>query len=149
MPEFLEVGIDKFTFKVARDCLYTEEGLWAKLEGENVRIGLSDFLQQSSGDVAFVEVKPVGTHVKAGGEIATIETVKVNVMLGSPAAGRVAEMNSILKSAPETINGDPYGGGWLAIIEPSNWPADRERLLTPEAYLSVVKRLAGEDTGRA
>jgi len=141
---FLEVSVDKFTFKVARDRLYAEEGVWARSEGERIRVGLSDFLQQSSGDIAFAEVKPAGTPVRLGEEIATIETVKVNVSLGSPLAGRVMEVNPALQSAPETINKDPYGDGWLAIIEASDWPVDQRRLLTPEAYLEVVKRLAGE-----
>lgn len=144
MQGFLEVSVDKFTFKVARDRLYAEEGVWARSEGERIRVGLSDFLQQSSGDIAFAEVKPAGTPVRLGEEIATIETVKVNVSLGSPLAGRVMEVNPALQSAPETINKDPYGDGWLAIIEASDWPVDQRRLLTPEAYLEVVKRLAGE-----
>ena len=149
MPEFLEVTIDKFTFRVASDRLYTEEGTWAKLEVGSVRVGLSDFLQQRSGDIAFVEVKPVSARVKAGEEIATIETVKVNVSLGSPVAGRVTETNPALQNTPETINGDPYGGGWLATIEADNWPVDQGRLLTPEAYLNAVKRLAGEEASGA
>lgn len=143
MPEFPEVAIDKFTFRVASDRLYTEEGVWAKMEAKGVRVGLSDFLQQRSGDIAFVEVKPVGASVKAGEEIAAIETVKVNVSLGSPVAGRVAETNPLMQSAPEKINADPYGEGWIAVIEASNWPADQGRLLNPGAYFNAVKRLAG------
>jgi len=145
MPEFLEVAIDKFTLKVASDRLYTEEGVWAKMEAGGVRVGLSDFLQRRSGDIAFVEVKPVGAHVKAGEEIATIETVKVNVSLGSPMAGRIMEINPLMQSAPEKINVDPYGDGWLVIVEASDWPADQRYLLTPETYLNAVKRLAGEE----
>jgi len=145
MPKSLEVAIDKFTFRVASDRLYTEEGVWAKMEANGVRVGLSDFLQQRSGDIAFVEVKPVGARLKTGEEIAAIETVKVNVSLGSPLAGRVAETNPLMQSAPEKINEDPYGEGWLAIIEASDWPADQGRLLDPEAYLGAVKRLAGKE----
>lgn len=63
MSEFLETTVDKFTFKVATDRLYTAEGVWAKLDGDLVRVGLSDFVQQRSGDVAFAEVKPAGTQV--------------------------------------------------------------------------------------
>ena len=145
MPEFLEVAIDKFTFRVASDRLYTDEGVWAKMEAKGVRVGLSDFLQQRSGDIAFVEVKPVGANVKAGEEITAIETVKVNVSLGSPVAGRVAETNPLMQSAPEKINEDPYGEGWIAIIAAVDWPADQGHLLTPEAYLDAVKRLAGKE----
>ena len=63
MPEYLETMVDKFTFRVATDRLYTTEGLWALAEGSRVRIGLTDFMQQRSGDVAFAEVKPEGTSV--------------------------------------------------------------------------------------
>ena len=66
MPDFLETTVDKFTFKVAVDRFYNEEGVWAKEENGRVRIGLSDFLQQRSGDVAFAEIKPVGTALAAG-----------------------------------------------------------------------------------
>ena len=71
MTDYLETTVDKFTFKVATDRLYNAEGIWAKPEGKLVRIGLSDFLQQHSGDVAFAEVKPVGVAVAFGDEIAT------------------------------------------------------------------------------
>ncbi len=144
MPEFLEAVVDKFTFKVARDRLYTESGMWAKREGERVRVGVTDFLQQSSGDVAFVEVKHSGAAVRPAEELATIETVKVNVSLGSPVTGKVVETNPVLRNAPETINFDPYGAGWLAVVEPADWTAEQRSLLSPEVYLQVVQRLAGE-----
>lgn len=76
MTEFLEVTVDKFTFKVAADRFYTREGLWAlPEEADRVRVGLSDFLQRS-GDIAFAEVKPVGTAVAVGDEVAAIETIR-------------------------------------------------------------------------
>ena len=81
MSEFLETTVDKFTFKVATDRFYTAEGVWAKEEDGRVRIGLSDFVQQRSGDVAFAEVKPAGTALAAGDEVAVIETIKVNISL--------------------------------------------------------------------
>ena len=72
MPEFLETSVDKFTFRIASDRLYSEEGVWAKEEGNLMLIGLSDFVQQRSGDVAFAEVKPAGTKVAFEDEIAVI-----------------------------------------------------------------------------
>ncbi len=145
MAEFLEVTVDKFTFKVATDRCYTREGVWALAEGNRVRIGLSDFLQQRSGDIAFAEVKPVGTTLATGEEVASIETIKVNVALSSPVSGNVIEVNPEMDTAPEAINQDPYGAGWLAVMAASNWAADRLQLLDAAAYFEVVKREAEEE----
>jgi glycine cleavage system H protein len=145
MPDYLEATVDKFTFKVAKDWYYTSEGVWATPNGPRVRIGLSDFLQQRSGDVAFAEVKPAGTPIRPGDEIAVIETIKVNVSLTSPVQGIVVEVNPGLATAPETINQDPYGAGWLADIEVPDWPADRLSLLDAEAYFRLMKGQAEED----
>jgi glycine cleavage system H protein len=145
MPEFLETTLDKFTFKVATDRLYTAEGLWVKAEGQRVRIGLSDFLQQRSGDVAFAEEKAMGTEVAYGDEIATIETIKVTISLTSPVTGRIVEFNPAMASAPEAINQDPYGAGWLAVLETTDWAADKLRLLEPQAYFARMKREAEQE----
>ena len=139
MPEFLETTVDKFTFKVATDRLYNTEGVWAKPEGKNIRIGLSDFLQQRSGDVAFAEVKPHGTEVAFGDEVAVIETIKVNISLTSPVAGKVVEVNPAMVTAPEAINQDPFGTGWLAVIEATDWETERSRLLDPQTYFTRMK----------
>ena len=145
MPEFLETTVDKFTFKVATDRFYTREGVWALAEGQRVRIGLSDFSQQRSGDIAFAEVKPVDTALAIGDEVAAIETIKVNVILGSPVNGKVIEVNPDMELKPEVINQDPYGAGWLAAIEATDWEADRAQLLDPQAYFVVMKTEAEEE----
>jgi glycine cleavage system H protein len=146
MTEFLETTVDKFIFKVATDRYYSSEGLWALADDKRIRIGLSDFLQQRSGDVAFAEVKPVDTAVAVGEEVATIETIKVNISLTSPVAGKVVEVNSIMSTAPEAINQDPYGEGWLAVIDASNWDSDRAGLLDPQSYFVLMKGQAEEET---
>ncbi len=139
MTEFLETTVDKFTFKVATDRLYNTEGVWAKAEGDLLRIGLSDFLQQHSGDVAFAEVKAVGSAVAQGEEIATVETIKVNISVSSPVTGQVAEANAAMTSAPEAVNQDPYGAGWLALVKATDWEADKSRLLDPQAYFAKMQ----------
>ncbi len=148
MPDHLETTVDKFTFRVVADRLYSREGVWALAEGNQVRVGLSDFVQQRSGDVAFAEVKPVGTGLALGDEVASIETIKVDIALGSPVAGSVVEVNPALSDAPEAINQDPYGAGWLAVIEATDWEADRSRLLDPQAYFAVMKAEAEEEVKR-
>jgi glycine cleavage system H protein len=145
MTEYLETKVDKFTFKVATDRLYNPEGVWAQSEGNRVRIGLSDFLQQHSGDVAFTEVKPVGTQIAFGEEVATVETIKVNISLPSPASGEVVEVNPAMSTAPEAINQDPYGEGWLALLEATDWENDKTQLLDPQAYFAKMKREAEQE----
>jgi glycine cleavage system H protein len=125
--------------------LYNGEGVWAQAEGNIVRIGLSDFLQQRSGDVAFAEIKSPGTKLAFGDEVAVIETIKVNIALSSPVTGNIVEVNPDMEMAPEAINQDPYGKGWLAIIEATDWAADRARLLDPAAYFAIMKVEAEEE----
>ena len=148
MSEFLEMTVDKFTFRVAIDRLYTREGLWEKKEDALVRIGLSDFVQQRSGDVAFAEIKSVGTMLAFDDEIASIETIKVNISLGSPLAGRILEINPVMETAPETLNLDPYDQGWLALLEPSDWNVDQARLLNARAYLDIIRSEAEQELDR-
>jgi glycine cleavage system H protein len=145
MTEFLETKVDKFIFKVSTDRYYSSEGLWAQADGNRIRIGLSDFLQQRSGDVAFAEVKPKGTALVIGAEVAVIETIKVNISLTSPVKGKVVEINPAMSTAPEAINQDPYGEGWLAVLEVTNWEADRTALLDPQAYFTLMKGQAEKE----
>src|SRR5512135_854077 len=121
MPKYLEMTADKFTFRVATDRLYSPEGVWILPEpgSARVRVGLADYLQQHSGDVAFANVKPAGTRLAAGDQFVEIETIKVMVDLHAPISGAIAEVNAALNSAPEAINQSPYEAGWLVVIEPS------------------------------
>lgn len=146
MSDFLETTVDKFTFKVAVDRFYNEEGVWAKEENGRVRIGLSDFIQKRNGDVAFAEIKPVGTALAVGEEVAVIETIKVNITYTSPVNGQITEVNPAMNDAPEAINQDPYGEGWLALMEVANWDVDRAKLLDSQAYFKIMKGQAEEET---
>ncbi|NIS82984.1 MAG: glycine cleavage system protein H [Anaerolineales bacterium] len=138
MPEMLETTVDKFTFKVTSDRYYNQEGVWALPVENRIRIGLSDFLQQRSGDVAFAEVKPESTHLVVGEEVAVIETIKVDISLSSPLSGKVVAVNPMLMTSPEVINLDPYGEGWVAVIEAADWESDRVDLLDPQAYFDLM-----------
>ena len=145
MPDYLETTVDKFIFKVATDRLYSAEGIWALADGNRVRVGMTDFLQQLNGDVAFAEVQPEGTAVAIGDEVAVIETIKANVEVPSPVGGAIVEVNPAMELSPEVINQDPYGEGWLVVIEASDWPADRDALLGPQAYFELMKAQAEEE----
>jgi glycine cleavage system H protein len=142
--DYLEAAVDKFVFRVARDCRYNDDDVWAKREGGRVRVGLTDFLQQKSGDIAFVDVKPSGTLLMANGELAAVETIKVDLVVPAPLAGTIVAVNPALADRPELVNGDPYGEGWLAELEPSNW-SDFDALVEAETYLPQMKARAELD----
>jgi len=145
MFDVLETTVDKFTFKVVPDRFYNAEGVWAKEENGRVRIGLSDFVQKRSGDVAFAEIKPVGTILGVGEDVAMIETIKVNITYTSPVNGKIVEVNPAMNDAPEVINQDPYGAGWLAVIEAASWEEDKATLLDPQTYFNLMKGQAEEE----
>ncbi|MFN2194769.1 MAG: glycine cleavage system protein H [Anaerolineales bacterium] len=149
MADELEVTVDKFVFRVAADRLYSPEGLWVQAAGDQVRVGLTDFLQQRSGDVAFAELKPAGTSLKAGDELAVIETIKVDISLYAPVTGVIAAVNPALENQPELINLDPYGEGWLVLIDPANWEAEKASLRTPQVYFTLMKGQAEAEVGSA
>jgi glycine cleavage system H protein len=146
MPEYLEATVDKFIFRVANDRLYSPEGVWALPEGSHVRIGLTDYLQQLNGDVAFVHLKPVGTRLAVGDEFAELETIKATVSFFAPVRGAIVVVNAALDRSPELVNQEPYGKGWLAVIEATDWEFDRAKLLDPQAYLSAMRSQAEEES---
>lgn len=149
MSDVLELTVDKFIFRIPTDRYYHPEGVWAlpasSPSGVRVRVGLSDFVQQSGGDVAFADVQPEGTGLAFNDEVATIETMKADLILPAPVTGKVVEVNPAMEVTPEAINQDPYGEGWLAVIEAADWDSDRARLLDPQEYLDLVKKTAEEE----
>lgn len=147
MPKYLETTADKFTFRVATDRLYTPEGVWVLPEpdGKRVRLGLADYPQQHNGDVAFASVKPAGTSLRAGEALGEIETIKAMMDVQAPVSGKVVEVNGALSLGPEAINQSPYEAGWLAVMEPSAWEAERPGLLGPAAYFAVMQKQVAED----
>ncbi len=141
MAEYLEITADKFTFRVATDRRYTSQGVWVKPEpGTNrVRLGLADYPQQHNGDVAFANVKPAGSRLAVGETFAEIETIKAMVELAAPVSGTIVQVNPALDTTPEIINQSPYDDGWLAVMEATNWGAERPKLLDAPAYFQVIQ----------
>ena len=138
----LELTVDKFTFRLPKDLLYCEAGLWMRREGSLFRLGLSDFAQQRSGDIAFANLMTPGTVLEVDEEIASIETIKVNLSLPSPVKGKILEVNSGLQESPEWINRDPYGKGWLVVVEPDDVNETPRGALDAQAYLELARRQA-------
>jgi glycine cleavage system H protein len=138
----LQLTIDKFIFRFPTGLKYSVAGLWIKQEDEFLRIGMSDFIQQHNGDIAFVNLPPAETMLNAGDELAAIETVKVNISLPSPIKGRIVEANAFLIESPELINQEPYGRGWMVVIQPENIARDLNTFLTAEAYVELAQKQA-------
>jgi len=134
----LKLTVDKFIFRFPKELRYSEAGLWIRQEDNLLRIGMSDFAQQRNGDIAFATLLSSGTALNMGDEIAAIETVKVNISLPSPVKGKVMKINDSLRESPELINQDPYGKGWLAVVQPENPDRDLSALMAAEAYLTLA-----------
>ncbi|MCJ7621838.1 MAG: glycine cleavage system protein H, partial [Anaerolineae bacterium] len=130
--EYLQATVGKFVFVVKKGYLYDEQGVWLTVRDGQARVGVTDFLQQKSGDVAFVNVPETGTELTRGKELGSIETIKADVRINSPVSGVICERNEELDVTPELVNQDPYGDGWLVVIETTDYESDRQGLLTPE-----------------
>jgi len=145
---YLETTVDKFIFRVKVDNLYNDNGIWADMNEASgiARLGLSDFTQQSSGDVAFVSLPDPGQSVVAGKELATVETIKVDLEVQAPFDGEIVAVNEALEDAPELINQDPYGRGWLVEIRPAQWPV--VGLLDAEQYLEAMTAQAEAEAAK-
>ena len=123
--------------KVPEDRRYTKDHEWALLDGGRVRIGITDYAQDALGDVVFVQLPAVGTVVEAGGACSEVESTKSVSDVYSPVAGTVVEVNAELAEAPQRLNEDPYGAGWICLIEPAT-PATLDDLLDAGAYSTLI-----------
>ncbi len=117
---------------------YTSDHEWARLEDGNVRVGITDFAQDALGDVVFVELPAVGAAVDKGGPLGEIESTKSVSQIYAPVAGTVTEVNAALSDEPERVNTDPYGEGWLCVLEPAS-QGDLDTLLDADAYRSLTE----------
>lgn len=115
------------------DLKYTKDHEWARLEGENVRIGITAHAVEQLGDVTLVDLPPVGSDVQAQERFGDIESVKAVSELFSPISGEVVELNGELEERPELVNETPYEGGWMVLIKPSD-PSEIERLMDAAQY---------------
>lgn len=123
-----------------RDCKYTKDHEWVRLEGDVAVIGISDYAQTELGDVVFVELPEAGAAVKQGETFGVVESVKAASDLYSPVSGTVLEANAALQDAPEQVNADPFGDGWMLKVQPSD-PGELDTLMDAAAYDEHVKSL--------
>ena len=118
---------------VPDDLRYSSDHEWARTEGQRVRGGITDYAQDALGDVVFVELPSVGQELAAGALLGEVESTKSVSDLYAPIAGQVVAVNTALTDAPELVNSDPYGAGWVIEIELSE-PAQLADLLDAAAY---------------
>ena len=137
---FIEVTYDKFIFKVEKGCLYHANECWAMREGDIAVVGVTDFLQKTAGDAAFVELPETGARLSQGGEAGVVETIKTTLALISPLSGEVQEINPLLDEEPQLLNTDPFGAGWLFKLKLSRWEEERGRLMDAETYFPLMKK---------
>ncbi len=123
---------------VPEDLRYSTDHEWARSEGDRVRVGITDYAQDALGDVVFVDLPAVALAVEAGGLIGEVESTKSVSEIYAPIAGEVVEVNPALADAPERLNADPYGEGWICVIAPSD-PASLEGLLDPSGYRQLTE----------
>ncbi|HTD60556.1 MAG TPA: glycine cleavage system protein GcvH [Gemmatimonadaceae bacterium] len=125
--------------KIPPDLLYTKDHEYLRVNGtEPTRVGITDYAQGELGDVVFVELPKVGTHLSAHETFGTIEAVKAVSDLMSPVTGTVLAINPRLDKEPALVNTDPYGDGWMIEIEPAESPAAGDGLLTAQQYAAHV-----------
>jgi glycine cleavage system H protein len=120
---------------IPEDLQYTKSHEWVRIEGDTATIGITDHAQDELGDVVFVELPDEGATFDAGDSFGTVESVKAVSDLYTPVGGEVFEVNSALEDAPENINEDPYGEGWIVKLRTT----DEADLLSPEEYEKVVE----------
>ena len=124
--------------KVPEDRRYTKDHEWALPEDGRVRVGITDYAQDALGDVVFVQLPEVGTVVEAGGACSEVESTKSVSDVYAPVAGTVVEVNAELAEAPQRLNEDPYGAGWVCTIEPAEG-ATLDDLLDAGAYSTLIE----------
>jgi glycine cleavage system H protein len=124
--------------KVPADLLYAKSHEWLKVNADGTAlVGITDYAQNSLGDITFAQLPKVGAVLKAGDSFGVVESVKAASDIYAPAAGTVIEINEVLNSAPETINTDPYMGGWMIKLKLSN-ASEVSGLLGAEAYSATL-----------
>ncbi len=137
--DFLEVTFDKFVFRAKMGYFYHPEECWAAPERDLVKVGVTDFLQRTIGDLVFLKLPEAGDQIIRDGYAGSLETIKTTVDLFCPVSGRIAEVNSRLIDDPQPINSDPYGEGWLFKLVPTNWEVEKRNLMDAQTYFPKME----------
>ena len=122
-----------------KELKYSKDHEWVKVEGKSATIGITDFAQSQLGDVVFVDLPTVGGSIEKGKEFAVVESVKAVSDIYAPVSGVIVKANDKLAEAPETINQDAYGEGWIAVVELAS-DSEAEDLLDSAAYAELCEK---------
>ena len=125
---------------IPEDRAYATSHEWIQIEGDVATVGITDFAQGQMGDLTFVELPEVGESFEAGSEMGSVESVKAASEIYAPVSGQVIEVNTALEDAPERVNQEPYGGGWLVRIRISG---EAQGLLDAQGYAALTASEAG------
>lgn len=120
-----------------KELKYSEEHLWARVEGNKAYIGITDFAQSELGDIVFVELPEVGDEVEQDEPFGSVESVKTVSELYAPVSGKVVEVNENLEDEPELVNSSPYDEGWMIVVELSD-PSELDKLMSADDYEKMV-----------
>jgi len=120
------------------DIRYAKSHEWARLEGDTVKVGISDYAQDQLGDIVFVEMPAAGETFAQGDEFGTVESVKAVSELYMPIGGEIVAVNSPLEDAPELVNNTPYSDGWMIEVKPED-PAQMDGLMTKDDYIKSLQ----------
>ncbi len=118
---------------IPSDLRYHKEHEWVRVNGTQATVGISHFAQDALGDIVFLDLPKTGAAVKAGQQIGEVESTKTTSVIYTPVSGTITKINTDLKDHPEFVNSDPYGKGWMVVIELSN-PGEVELLMTAGQY---------------
>ena len=131
-------------YNIPDELRYSREDEWGRSEGQRLTVGVTDYAQQQLGDVVFVELPEVGRTLEKGEPFGVIESVKTVADLYAPVSGEVVEVNEALGEAPESVNDDCYGEGWMLVVEVAD-ASEIESLLDAGAYIQHIKDRSDED----
>ena len=123
---------------IPKNLFYTKDHEWIEIDDKTCKIGITDFAQGELGDIVFMEMPEIGTDLKAGDSAGTIEAVKTVADIYTPINGTIIKCNDKLIDTPELINSDPYGNGWIILIEADSL-VDKNNLLTSDQYQEFIK----------
>jgi len=131
----------RLDYEIPDNLYYSKEHEWVRLEGKEAIVGITDYAQKQLHEIVYVEVQGEGSEVKQFQTMGTVESVKSVSDVFSPVTGKITKVNKELSDSPERLNEDPYGKGWLAKINLTDFKKDMRKLLTAQQYADYIKTM--------